>query len=26
MSHRPVINASVSPKGTLETLSQREVQ
>ncbi|EOK5391592.1 hypothetical protein ACM6SQ_006690, partial [Pseudomonas aeruginosa] len=25
MSHRPVINASVSPKGTLETLSQREV-
>ena len=26
MSHRPTINASVSPKGTLETLSQREVQ
>ncbi|CDF85543.1 LOG family protein ygdH [Pseudomonas knackmussii B13] len=25
MSHRPTINASVSPKGTLETLSQREV-
>ncbi|SDK82039.1 hypothetical protein SAMN05216189_105320 [Pseudomonas delhiensis] len=26
MSPRPTINASVSPKGTLETLSQREVQ
>lgn len=26
MSHSPTINASVSPKGTLETLSQREVQ
>ena len=26
MSQRQVINASVSPKGSLETLSQREVQ
>lgn len=26
MTSRPVINASVSPKGTLETLSQREMQ
>lgn len=26
MASRPVINASVSPKGSLETLSQREVQ
>ncbi|MDF3933555.1 nucleotide 5'-monophosphate nucleosidase PpnN [Pseudomonas citronellolis] len=26
MSPRPTINAAVSPKGTLETLSQREVQ
>ncbi|MER2098832.1 MAG: hypothetical protein ABS977_18140, partial [Pseudomonas qingdaonensis] len=26
MTPRHVINASVSPKGSLETLSQREVQ
>ena len=26
MPQRHVINASVSPKGSLETLSQREVQ